>query len=456
MSDSVPAASAALPATESCFVPTAAAAERALDSQRAVRYGALLQLIDEIQRLREIAEVASVAASRWKHCANVAQWRLLCVHRGRVALVIARGRVAEVREMGFDELEPWDAAQWQRMLPSYDNGARLLALRAGLPDTLADERGAELAILPVTQGGEPIALLSALSFDAVFDLLDRKFLGHVAGAMAGRITALMTERLLAAELVEAENQIAEQRHVAILGRLVNGVAHELNTPLGVQISACDSLGAALQGNQPLEAQELLDTVELIHQQAKRAARIVRRLKQVSAASQSGTPVVTELLATIESVAVACAGRPDAPQISLVGDEAIELEIDREAFSVLLYELIENAGVHGRRPDGPCELTLELGRSAEAVWIDIRDDGPGMPPGIAARFFQPFVTTRQSQGHMGLGGYIVRSLARDALQAGVSLMSADPNDDAGSAGVWIRLEFGASDRAETAFGLSLPS
>src|ERR1700712_5664147 len=201
---SEPAASEAADSNEaaSCFIPTPVAAERALDSQRAVRYGALTQLIDEIQRLREISEVASIAAARWKHCANVAQWRLMCVHRDRVALIVVRGRVAEVQELALDELGPWDAAQWKRMLPSYDNGTRLAALRAiGLPDNLADERGAELAVLPVTQGGEPIALLSALSFDAVFDLLDRKFLGHVAGAMAGRITAIMTERLLAAELV---------------------------------------------------------------------------------------------------------------------------------------------------------------------------------------------------------------------------------------------------------------
>ena len=420
----------------SCFIPTPVAAERALDSQRAVRYGALTQLIDEIQRLREISDVASVAAARWKHCANVAQWRLMCVHRGRVALIVARGRVAEVQEVALEEVGAWDAAQWKRMLPSYDNGARLAALRgAGLPDNLADDRGAELAVLPVTQGGEPIALLSALSFDAVFDLLDRKFLGHVAGAMAGRITAIMTERLLAAELVDAESQIAEQRHVAILGRLVNGVAHELNTPLGVQISACDSLGAALQGNMPLDTQELLDTVGLINQQAKRAARIVRRLKQVSAASQSGPRVRTALLSTIESIAVACAGKPDAPQISLLGDEEIELDIDADAFNVLLSELIENAGVHGRLPDGPCELSLELNRNGGDVWLDIRDNGPGMEPAIAARFFQPFVTTRQSQGHMGLGGYIVHSLARDALHATVIL-----REDDFSRGVWIRLEF----------------
>lgn len=427
---------AAPAAAGDCFVPATAAVERALDSQRAVRYAALLQLIDEIQRRRTIAEVAQVVAARWKHCANITNWRLLCVHRGEVALIVAHGREAQVEERTLAALAAWDAEYWGRMLPSYDNGERLAALRAGLPDNLADARGSELAILPVQQADSPIALLSALSGDAVFDMLDRKFLGHVAGAMAGRINAIMTERALGAELIAAEHEIAEQRHVAILGRLVNGVAHELNTPLGVQISACDSLAVILRGGVPPDPRDLLDTVTLVGQQATRAAGIVRRLKQVSAVAQSTPRLPTPLLAAIESIAASCLARRGAPQIALSGDDEITLDLDRNALGILLTELIDNASVHAGRPEGPCELDLDLQQGADgAVWLDVRDNGPGMDDATAARFFQPFVTTRQSEGHMGLGGYIVRSLARDALQGAVHLIRTQ-----GMAGICVRLEF----------------
>ena len=59
----------------------------------------------------------------------------------------------------------------------------------------------------------------------------------------------------------------------------------------------------------------------------------------------------------------------------------------------------------------------------------------LPPDVASRLFQPFVTTRQSEGHMGLGGYIVRSLARDALAAEATLLQSGEGG-----GVWVRLAF----------------
>ena len=166
------------------------------------------------------------------------------------------------------------------------------------------------------------------------------------------------------------------------------------------------------------------------------AAIVRRLKEVTALSSSGLIHPTPMLATIEAIAIGCLDRPDAPQISITGDDALTLELDRTALAMLLGELIANAAVHGRRPDGPCKLALHLRQGDDgAIWLDVRDSGPGMDDATAACYFRPFITTRRAEGHMGLGGYIVRSLARDALQ-GAALLLREP----GVAGTCVRVVF----------------
>ena len=166
----------------------------------------------------------------------------------------------------------------------------LLTERAALPPELADGQGVALSTLPVQQGSVGIGMLSVLTFDKPFDNLDRKFNALVAGAMAARIVAILTEQSLTRDLMQAQRQILEQRQASIMGRLVNGVAHELNTPLGVQIASCDALAAMLADAESAKefAQDIQETVALIDQQAKRAAKIVRRLKQISAASVAGS------------------------------------------------------------------------------------------------------------------------------------------------------------------------
>ena len=425
--------------------PAAAAAVRvaALDAQRSARYAALLQLIEEIQCRRGLDEVVEAAASHWKQCVDVRAWRLLCVHRDRAALIEACGAQADISRLALTALPAWDAQQWVHGEPRYVGGAALAALRSELPRHLVDFAAAELAVLPVQQGGSTIALLSATSSAAAFDPLDRKFLEHVAGAMAGRIVALMTEQALADDLAQAEQRLAQQIQAASVGRLVNGVAHELNTPLGVQISACDALrtrlaqrlGSTGAADEAGDA-ELLSTVELVGRQALRAANIVRRLKQISVVSApGGRRVRTPLLATLETIAEACAERSEGVEIVLAGEEEVALDLDREALGALLGELIDNASVHARRADGrPCELVLELQTAGGGTTLDIRDNGPGIAEAAAERFFQPFATTRQAFGHMGLGSYIARSLARDALHGELRLMRSDAE------GLWLQLDF----------------
>lgn len=402
-------------------LPGSAAGERLLDAHRAVRYDGLLQLIDEVQRRRTIDEVARVVATRWKHCASVNNWRLLCVYEQHCALVVVEGSQTTVTELELAHLTAFDASMWQRRVPRHWGGAELAAERAPLPSELADDRGVALSILPVQQGSATIGILSVLSFEKAFDNLDRKFNSLVAGAMAARILAILTEQSLTADLMRAQRQILEQRQAGIMGRLVNGVAHEINTPLGVQIASCDALAAMVAEPEAATeyAQDIADTIQLIDQQARRAAGIVKRLKQISAAAVASPRMATPLL---EELSLVAGSHPDL-DIHLQCPEHLVLTLDRTALATVLGELLDNARAHGGCGNRAAPALLEVTALPQQVRISITDHGAGFAPEQIEHFYDPFFTSRQNQGHIGIGGYIAQNVARDALSATLELQTA---------------------------------
>jgi C4-dicarboxylate-specific signal transduction histidine kinase len=407
-----------------CFTPTeregSPPAARALDAHRAVRYDGLLQLIDEVQRRRSIEEVASVVAARWKHCASVNNWRLLCVYEKHCALVVTVGNQARVTELELTDLETFDALMWSRRLPRHMTAAMLLAERAALPPELADAQGVALSTLPVQQGSVGIGMLSVLTFDKPFDNLDRKFNALVAGAMAARIVAILTEQSLTRDLMQAQRQILEQRQAGIMGRLVNGVAHELNTPLGVQIASCDALAAMVADAESAQefAQDIQETVALIDQQAKRAARIVRRLKQISAASVAGPKTDTALLEELTLLAGSYADL----RIEIDCPAGLALTLDRTALGIVLSELLDNVRAHAAVEQNGAPVQISASETNEEVCIGIVDAGSGFAPEQLAHFCDPFFTSKLNQGHIGIGGYIAHNVARDALGAVMDLQT----------------------------------
>jgi C4-dicarboxylate-specific signal transduction histidine kinase len=410
-----------------CFTPVlrdtagAAPGAHAVDAHRAVRYDGLLQLIDEVQRRRSIEDVAQVVASRWKHCASVNHWRLLCVYGQHCALVVARGSQVQVAQLGLAQLEPFDALLWSRRIPRHLQADALVAERGQLPAELADPQGVALSILPVQQGLATIGMLSVLTFDQPFGKLDRKFNALVAGAMTARIVAILTEHSLTADLMQAQRQLLEQRQAALMTRLVNGVAHELNTPLGVQIASCDALAAMVADTDAVEefAQDIQETVTLIDQQARRAAKIVKRLKHICAASVASTRLDTPLQEELRLIAAA---HPDL-DIHTDCPAHLGLTLDRHALASVLGELLDNARAHGGCADAAAPVHITACDTTDAISISITDHGAGFPPEQATHFFDPFFTSKLNQGHMGIGGYIAQNLARDVLGARLELHSA---------------------------------
>ena len=245
-----------------------------------------------------------------------------------------------------------------------------------------------------------------------------------------RRTAELTQAKDSAEralrqLQSAQDELVAREKMASLGQLVAGVAHEINTPVGVALTASsylsersDALRAALASGS-LSRSELAGFIEQTHeastmigQNLERASSLVRSFKQVSVDRSSDDrrrfDLGDNLRAVVSSLELTWKRRP--VQLSLSCEGRIELDSYPGALGQVITNLIQNALLHAF--DGTRGGTMRLSAAladGERVRIVFEDDGHGIAKDALARVFEPFFTTRRSQGGSGLGLHIVYNL-----------------------------------------------
>ena len=110
-----------------------------------------------------------------------------------------------------------------------------------------------------------------------------------------------------------------------------------------------------------------------------------------------------------------------------------MTLDRNALGTVLGELLDNARAHAGCADAAAPVWIAVEEHAAHITLRITDHGAGCKPEQAEHFFDPFFTSKQNQGHIGIGGYIAQNVARDALAASLELHS-------GAAGTTVALQF----------------
>lgn len=239
-------------------------------------------------------------------------------------------------------------------------------------------------------------------------------------------------------LRQATQQLVQSEKLAALGHVVAGVAHELNTPVGIVLTAASALHhhaqalqTEMQGSTGLRRASLnsflersLEACALMERNAQRAAELVRNFKEVALDRASARrrsfalhTVVAETLAALDNAlqAKACA-------VQATVDEHIELESYPGALSQILTHLVMNTLQHGLEGRTQGRIRLHAYATGRAVELLFEDDGAGMAAQARHRAFDPFYTTKLGQGGSGLGLYIVYNLATGVLGGSVELHS----------------------------------
>jgi two-component system sensor histidine kinase RegB len=223
-------------------------------------------------------------------------------------------------------------------------------------------------------------------------------------AFVGLSGYLWRQRL---EALRAESERNER--FAVLGRLLGGMAHELNTPLATIVVASDELCAVLREAEPDVA--ALSTT--ISQEAKRASNVISLLRgQLRDAARVDVIDVSRLVR--EAVRNEAATHKFEGTLRMHVPDNLRAWATPTALRHILGNVVKNAiEAIGGREEGTLDVTARLDGSR--VIVELCDNGCGITPEQLQHVGEPFLTTKEQSGGTGLGLY-VSSLLADRMKA----------------------------------------
>ena len=239
------------------------------------------------------------------------------------------------------------------------------------------------------------------------------------------------------QLHQFQDQLVESEKMASLGDMVAGVAHEVNTPIGLGVTASSALYDRLKeikqafDDKTLKSSQLKhflsegdENVGIIYRNLKRAAELISSFKKVAVDQSSGefrkfnfSELLNEILLTL------------APQIKQTPYN-IQFDCEKDLVVVskpgpinqILINLILNSIAHGFEGREQGNISINVSDNGEYLNITYQDDGCGISETIKDKIFDPFTTTKRGEGGSGLGLHLVYNLVTQALGGNIRLES----------------------------------
>nr|WP_295828074.1 cyclic nucleotide-binding domain-containing protein [uncultured Azospirillum sp.] len=277
----------------------------------------------------------------------------------------------------------------------------------------------EMALI---DGGARSASVIAATQVTVFELERDLFLALISPSPdllakllreLSRMIREVSERVVREDLERrtriAESALARQRAIT---QAVTGLAHELNTPLGVCVTAASHLqDLARPGNGPLSSEELREPAALLDANLARAVELVEAFSAIAACQNSEPLEALELRHMAEDAAALFAVQhPDLPlDIRVAPGPACPWIGCAAHLDRVLHHLFANAAAHGYG-GGPGEVEVTIQQAtldAVPAWsLTVRDRGAGIPASNLPTLTDAFFTTARGRGHKGLGLAVV--------------------------------------------------
>lgn len=236
-----------------------------------------------------------------------------------------------------------------------------------------------------------------------------------------------------------EKELVQYEKMTALGNLVAGVAHEINTPLGIGITASTFLedstvkyliklnaGDATEADTRKFADIVSEASSLIYSNLKRAADQVNSFKTVAVDQASGEFRSFGIKNYINDVLLSL--RPKYKRtghhISLNCPEDLEIYSSPGAFSQIITNLIINSLDHGLSDREAGQMVIDIKRDGQSLLFHYADNGKGMKKETSERIFEPFYTTSKKNGGTGLGMHIVHTIVTQTLKGTIECHSTE--------------------------------
>jgi signal transduction histidine kinase len=286
-------------------------------------------------------------------------------------------------------------------------------------------------------------LLAALSILAVAGLALATVMATLRRVMLAERDARNQAEQALVRLCQTQDNLVQAEKMASLGRLVAGIAHEVNTPVGTALAAATRLANDTRGiEQALAAgtlrreqmNEYIDATSLaariLQSNMERAARLIESFKHVAVDRTRQDRRRFDLAGYLEEVVISL--RPQTRKtphaIALTGATRLPVDTYPDAVAQLVTNLLVNAITHAFAEGQTGRVEVDL-RADEQGFVElrVRDDGKGLAREQLDRVFEPFFTTGRERGGSGLGLYLAYSQVSQKLGGTLIVESSQPNN-----------------------------
>ncbi|MGE5371722.1 MAG: PAS domain S-box protein [Solirubrobacterales bacterium] len=271
-------------------------------------------------------------------------------------------------------------------------------------------------------------------------------------AMNQELQAMNEELMNTLEtLRNTQMQLVQSEKMAALGNLVAGVAHEINTPVGIAVTAItnlEKLSGTFQDRystknatrQELESflRDCETAVSIIKPNLERSSRLIQSFKQVSVDQSNETKRVFRMREYLDEILTSLHPLLRKTRIS-VKVESDEITIDSYPgdYAQIITNLITNSLTHAFDLGAEGMINIEVRQYGQRIRIIYADNGRGMVPEVMNRIFEPFFTTRRGTGGTGLGMHIVYNLV--TLRLGGSIDCESLPGQGAKFIIWLPIE-----------------
>jgi signal transduction histidine kinase len=242
------------------------------------------------------------------------------------------------------------------------------------------------------------------------------------------------------KLEETQKILIESEKMASLGSLVSGIAHEINTPLGVGLTGISQIDHEVQKleskyKENMLTEEALKTyinvmkklVQTISDRLNNAVTLVKSFKNIAVDQHLEDRREFNLKQYVDSIIFSFQAPLNTKQIKVINriDESIILDSYPGIFSQIFSNLILNSIKHGFEVGGDniIDISIEL---TDQFILNYQDNGKGISIEHENKIFDPFFTTKRGQGGSGLGLHIIYNLITQQLRGTLKLMKVSPH------------------------------
>jgi signal transduction histidine kinase len=239
------------------------------------------------------------------------------------------------------------------------------------------------------------------------------------------------------QLKQTQQQLIESEKLAALGGLVSGVAHEVNTPLGISVTAASIIQESIDDLYRQFESESLTTTQFKELMARlndsnamlvnnlsRAAQLIKDFKQTAVDQVSESRIQFGVYQVLSSLLASL--HPETRKIpvepQLTGDSELVMNSLPGVLTQIISNLVLNSVNHAFTTQQSPEINISFEQDGEEVVFQYRDNGTGIDKSLHQKIFEPFFTSKRGKGGSGLGLYLVFNLIQPKLKGSLQVES----------------------------------